>query len=174
MKLATQKPWMVRNLHNLNKLTIRRFAGENQTVSAKFILVTRIELVTMSMSFANRRRAINLIGQRTTFKLARVGTESHRAAHRFNSDQVPQLENYRMSRIVVELRRISALEPANITGEFNGRTLHAQTDSEIRGLLTTSVINCSQHARNSSLAKTAWHQNRVKVAKAIFPIWIVH
>src|SRR4030095_13383354 len=93
MKLATKKPGMVLKLNNLNKLTIGRFARENQPVPAKLVLITRIELIAMPMPFADRGGAVNLFGQRAALKLAGIRAKSHSPAHCFNSDQVTELED---------------------------------------------------------------------------------
>src|SRR5215813_6197822 len=174
VKLTTKEPWMVGKLNYLNELSIRRFPREYQPMSPKFVLVTRIEFVTVSMAFVNCWRPINPFCQRAFLKLAGVRAESHSPAHRFYSDQVAQLEDYRVRGVIIELGRVSALEATHIASEFDRRTLHSQTDTEVRRSFSTSIIYCSQHAGNTSFAKSSGHQDRIEITKTILPIRIVH
>ena len=91
MKLAAQKPRVILQLDNLDKLSIRRFTRKHQTAAAQFVFVTRVELIPMPMPLANCLGAKNPHGQRAGLNLARISSKTHRSTHRLNADQVAAL-----------------------------------------------------------------------------------
>src|SRR5712692_2989029 len=96
MELAAEEPWVIGQLNNLYKLSIRRLAREDKSPSAEFVFVARIELVAVTMTLADLARFINACSQRTGLQLARIRAEPHRPAHCLDSDQIAQLEDHRM------------------------------------------------------------------------------
>src|SRR6185436_498504 len=88
MKLASKKPRMIGQLDYLDKLSVRRFARENKPVPPKLILVTRIELIAMSVTLADLPGTVGPLTKRAFLQHARVCSQPHGAAHRLDSDQI--------------------------------------------------------------------------------------
>src|SRR5262249_39739613 len=128
----------------------------------------------MTMSLADLGRSVYLLCKRAGLKLAGISSETHCAAHRFDSDQVSQLEYHRIRRFIVEFGRVGSFELGDVPGKFDCSALHTQADSKVRRLLPASIAEGSQHAGNAALAEPARNQYGVEVAKAILPVRIIH
>src|SRR6266576_1252222 len=98
MKLTTQKPRMLiaRQFDNLYELSVGRNTAKYQSRLLQTRPKFRVELVTMTVTFANFITAINLSGQRVVGKIARPGAQTHRATQLFNIDQIAQLKDNRV------------------------------------------------------------------------------
>src|SRR5215510_10859710 len=92
------------------------------------------------------------LGQGTGLEQALVRAQPHRAAHLFHSDQVAQLENYRMCRIGVEFSRVCSVQPADVAREFYASALHPEANPKKRGMGSPRIADCPQHARDPALA----------------------
>src|SRR5438128_11958033 len=101
----------------------------------------------MAMAFAGLACAVDAFRKRSGRELARISAQPHRPAHRFDADQIAQLEDNRMRCVVVKLGRVRALQPAYVASELDRRALHSQTYPEIRRLLASRVVYRSEHAR---------------------------
>src|SRR5262249_38855465 len=171
---TAKKPRVISQLYDFYKLAIRRLARKDKTVPAELIFVARVELVAMAMPFADVRRAINFVRERSVLNVTRICAQSHGSSQGLNAYQIPQLEDDRVRCIVVELSGVCSIDTANIAREFNSRALHAQTNSKIRRLLATGEVDRSQHPKNSALSEAPGHQNGVQIAQAIFPVGILY
>src|SRR5262245_12681984 len=128
----------------------------------------------MAMAFGDGRRIVDAFGQRPRRQLAFISSEPHRAAHRFDSEQVAQFEDHRVRRVRVELGRIGVLDAADVARVFDRRALQPQADAEERLLFAARVIDGADHSRNPPLAEPPRDQYRVDVAQAVFPAVVGH
>src|ERR1039457_7353584 len=115
----------------------------------------------MTMPLADLIPAIRFVRQRTRLQLARPRAETHGATQFFHPTQLAQLVNDAVRRCRIELAGVGLLQPAHMTGKFNARRLHAQTDPEEWHLVFARVLNAFQHAFDTALAKTARHQDSI-------------
>ena len=51
----------------------------------------------------------------------------------------------------------------HITGVFNHRQLHTQTDTQIRHFVFAGVSDGSHFTSGTALTKTTWYQNRIGI-----------
>src|SRR6266851_1792162 len=114
-------------------------------MSTKLIFVARIEFVAMSMPLTDLTGCIDPLGQRAGLEFTRIRPKSHRSTHRLDADQIAQLEDHRMRTVVVEFSRIRAFKRAHVTGKLDGRALHAEANPEKRCLLTSGIVDRSEH-----------------------------
>src|SRR5215471_7743478 len=102
MKLAAQKPGMIGEFYNLYKLSIGRFARDDETVLRQLLLIFWIELEPVPVSLADLAAAINLLGERAGSQKARIGPQPHCTSQFLNPDQVSQLEYHGVRRVFVK------------------------------------------------------------------------
>src|SRR5713226_7622025 len=105
---------MIRQLDHLYEPPVSRLARQHQPTGRQSLLVPRIEFISMPMPLSDFMSAKDSLSHRTLLQQTLVRTQPHRSAHLLYSDQVTQLENNRMWRLVVEFRRVRALQPANV------------------------------------------------------------
>src|SRR3569832_1311315 len=58
VELHSDEPGMIWDLHDLRQSSVRRPAGDDQTVLAEWLCVLRVYLIAMAMTFGDLRRAI--------------------------------------------------------------------------------------------------------------------
>src|SRR5215467_12105089 len=131
---------MIRELDDLDKFSIGRFARKDQPMTSKLIFVTWVELIAMTVAFADFGCAVNLISKRSFFEIARIRSKPHRSAQSIDPNQIAKLENHGMNRVVVKFGRVCAFEPALISREFDRRALHSKTDAKIWSLFSSRVV----------------------------------
>ena len=81
VELASDEPWMIRQLHDLDELTVGRKPTQLHAVLRKQIAICIRNLISMAVTLADFWLAIDLGGARTSSEAARVCAEPHRSAH---------------------------------------------------------------------------------------------
>src|SRR6185503_6852219 len=102
-------------------------------------------LVAVAMSLAHFRLSVDLRGARSPRKFARIGAESHGAAH--VGDVLLRLHE-RDDGVVSfrrERRRVTVVETAHVPREFDDGRLHAEADAEKRQARLTRAANRLDH-----------------------------
>src|SRR5260370_42135760 len=65
----------------------------------------------------------------------------------------------------VELRRVGALEAADVPGELDDRALHAQTDAEVRHRALPGIADRLDLALDAAITEAARHEDAMHVAE---------
>src|SRR5262245_11313099 len=105
--------------------------------------------------------------------MTRISAEPHRTSKLLDPDEVSQLEDHRLRRVVVEFGRVGSFDPADVSRKLDRSALHAETDSKIGSLLAASVVDRPQHPEYAAFSKSSGHQNRVEIPQPIFPVRIL-
>src|ERR1051325_11361120 len=71
---------------------------------------------------------------------ARIATKPHGAPELVDAEQIAQLVNDLVRRVLVDLGRIGAVEGAHIAGELDGRPLKTVADAEERHVVRARVF----------------------------------
>src|SRR5437867_787160 len=122
-----------------------------------------VELISVAMTFGNRRRLINPVRQRARFQLCGVGAQAHGAANRINAQQIAQLVNDGIWRVRIELGAVAVVQTAYIPRVFDHGALHSQTNPEIRDVLLASKLNGADHAGNTAFAEPPGHEQTIEL-----------
>jgi len=80
MKLARDKKRVILQLDNLDQFSVWRISAEYKATFFESSAIGVVEFVTMAMALINQECAIEMIGPSPHHELARLGTETHRAA----------------------------------------------------------------------------------------------
>src|SRR5262245_1628101 len=91
----------------------------------------------------------------------RIEAQSHRAALVGKPALIGQEVDHEVRRVGVELRGAGAGEPADVLRVLDHRTLHAQTDAEIRYAPLARVADRLDLAADSAIAEAARYQDAV-------------
>ena len=133
--------------------------------SSKRRLVEAVELEAVAMPLVDERGAVDPLGQRSRRQLAGVAAETHRAAQFVDAEQIAQLVDHLVRRVLVDLGGIGAVEPADVAREFDGRPLEAVADAEERDAVLARVLGRLHHAARAARAESAGHQDAVRAVE---------
>lgn len=85
MKLAANKPWMVRQFNHFDDLMIWGEPAQHHPAGYQNIPVMIINLITMTVPFMNKRRLIGRIGARVLMKDAGIQPQPHGSVRFFKA-----------------------------------------------------------------------------------------
>src|SRR6185437_5370331 len=176
VKLAAEKPGVIRHFADFDVHAIGRLAGEPHAMLGKRLFELAIEFVAVAMALADLFHAISAGGETSIRKLAGIGAEPHGPPQFIYALQFAELEDDPVRRCGIELSRIGIGETTNIAGKFNHHGLHAKTDSEVGNAVFASAANRIEHAGYAPLTESARNENTVKpaqVSPAIRPLHLL-
>src|SRR5262245_30446745 len=113
----------------------------------------------MPVALVDEGYAVDPMRQRAGRELARIPAEPHRAAEIVDVEQIAQLVNHLVRRVLVDLRRVGALEPAHVARVLHRRPLEAVADAEVRDALRPRVLGGFHHAARAPGAEPAGYEN---------------
>src|SRR5437870_8988226 len=163
MELAADEPGMAFELDDLDEFAVRRCAGDVESALLERRHVLRIDLVAVAMPLFDEIDAVCLAGDRSFLQRARIFSKPHRAAERFDADQIAKLEDHFVRCFVIEFRRIGSDHPADVARKFDRGALHAQADAEIGDFLLARVTDRAQLAFDAARAETRSDEDPVDV-----------
>src|ERR1700746_1859297 len=99
MKLAAEEPGMVGRLDDLDVGAIGCAPGDAKSRVHEPLLVIAIEFVAVPVPLAYFKRAVSAMRERTRLDPAGPRSQTHRAAHLVNAQQLAQLINHAMLRL---------------------------------------------------------------------------
>src|SRR5436305_10178286 len=165
MELAAEEPRVAFQLDDLHELTVGREAGHAETALLELRHVLGVDLVTMAVAFVDLLDSIRLPRDRTFLQRARILAEPHRAAEGVDADQIAQLVDDFVRRLIVELRRIRADHPHHVAGELDRRALHAEADAEEWDALFARGADRAQFSFDAPRSESWSDQNPVHASK---------
>src|SRR3990167_9704426 len=118
----------------------------------------------MTMTLRNAGFTVRIFGNRAFCKLARVGTQAHRAAVVFPREFLHLLRQNGddgMRGLRIYLCRMSARESRDVAGEFHRHQLHAVTEPEIRDFVLACEFNRGNFAFYPRLSESARNEDAV-------------
>ena len=86
---------------------------------------------------------------------AGLGSETHGAAHLFDSGELAEFVDDAVLGGGVEFAGVGIGEAADVAGEFDAGGLHAQADAEVRDFVFAGVADGVQHAFDAALAEAS-------------------
>src|ERR1051325_3023362 len=161
MELAAHEPRVVGQLHDLHELAVGRSARHAQTALLQRRHVLRVHLITMAVPLFDRIRRVRLAGERAVAQERRVLAEAHRAAEGVDADEIAQLVDDLVRRLVVELRRVRADHARYVARELDRRALHAEADAEVGDLALAGVADGGQLSFHAARAEAGADQDAV-------------
>src|SRR4051794_10945561 len=171
MELAAEEPRVVFQFNDLDELAVGREAGHAKAALLQLRHVFGVHLVAMAVALVDLLHSIRLPRDRTFLQRARILAEAHRAAERVDADQVAQLVDDFVRRLIIELGRIRADHPHHVARELDRRALHAEADAEKRDALFARVTDRAQLAFDAARAESRSDQNPVYAPQlAVVPL----
>ena len=130
---------MVFDLDHLDEAVIRQRARDDEPLGLERRAVLVVDFVAMAMALADLVRAIRFFGMRALREDAGIRAEAHRAA--LVLDALLRLHEVddRMIRLGVELRAVRVRHTADVAGELDDSTLHAEAEAEERDVMLARV-----------------------------------
>src|ERR1019366_701676 len=92
--------------------------------------VLGIHFVAMAMALVDQIAAVSLVSDRALLQPAWIFPEAHSPAEGIDADQIAQLVDDFVRRLIVELRRVRANHSDDVSRELDRRALHAEADTE--------------------------------------------
>ena len=168
MVLHRHEPRVCSQFDNLDQAAIRTCSRHLQSGIDKLLTIRRIELISMSMTFADFALAVSA-GRASSFgQNAGLSAQSHRAALVPNAFLAFEQTDDRMLRFVGEFRAVRIGQPEHISSELDDGALHAETDPEERDITLASVLNGLNFAFDTSHTEAARNQNPVDALEQNF------
>src|SRR4051812_20122656 len=96
--------------------------------------------------------------------------KAHGSAELIHTAQLAQFIDDAVRRRRIELRAVGVFQATGISSKFNNSGLHTQANAEVRDALGPGILNCPNHARNSTLPEAARHQDAIDLFKLSAPI----
>ena len=158
---ATNQGWSVQ-LDDLDELAVRRSSREPQALGGQDRLVQAVELVPVAMPLADEAccRRSGWPASRARARTA-YWPEPHRAAELVDAEQVAQLVDDLVRRVLVALGRIGVRQAADVARELDRRPLEAVADAEVRDQALARDLGRPHHAARAARAEPAGHQDAV-------------
>src|SRR5210317_466064 len=165
MKLATEKPWVISNLDNLDEVFFRINSGKDQTAFFQRFAVGVIELETMTMALTDIFLAINSACQSLLLQGAGISPKPHCAA--FTLDLLLTFHNVndRVLGVFLEFTGISFLDFTDRTRKLDHGHLHTKADAKEGDLVFPGMSNRSNLPLAATLAETTRDQDTVDIIK---------
>src|ERR1700722_4234719 len=168
VELAAQEEWVAGELDDLHVSRIRSSAGDAQARAGQQRLVFPVELVTMTVPFADLGRFVGPRCNRVFRQHARPCTQAHRAAHFFDPGEFAQFEDHTVGGGRVEFARTGARQATNVARKLDASRLHTQADAEVGNGALARIPDGVEHAFDAALAKASGNQDAVKTGKLLF------
>ena len=156
---------MIDQFDNLNQFVVRAGSRKPHVVCHKLLAVCIVEFIPMPMSLTHLICAITGVGEALRIETCFLRTESHRSTFVRNRFLIIEQTNHRMRTIFIKLARMGSLQVDDVTGKFNDRTLHPQTDSEQGNTPFPGKTDCLDLTFNTPFPKTARNQNTIVCCK---------
>ena len=161
MELATQKPGVILQLHDLHEISVGRVAGHLESVAHQDLLVFAIELVAMTVSLGDLSIPVDSACQRAFVQQAGIGAQPHGAAHGIHSQQVSQLVDDPVWDRGIELGTVG-VQGTDVARELDHDALHPEADSETGHPADTGMPDRPDHPFDAADSEAARNQNGVQ------------
>src|SRR3984893_6879103 len=132
MKLARDKPWMVRQLADLDELAPEVGARDDESRVEEPLAVVVVHLVAVPVALVHARLAVGLARARSLDELDRLGAEPHRAAEVFDLLLLGEQVDHRVRRLRIHFRRVRTIEAGDVARELRDGDVHPEADAEVR------------------------------------------
>src|SRR6266542_138876 len=165
MELSRDEVGMLGQLDDLHELLLGPHPRHAQPVLLHALQIVVVDLVAVTVTLLDDALAIQARGMTALAEHDRVEAEPHRPALGLEIPLLGQEVDDGMPGGRVELRRVGAVEPADVPGELDDRALHAQTDAEVRHPALPGIADRLDLALDPAIAEAAGHENPVHVAE---------
>src|SRR5258708_30195377 len=117
----------------------------------------------MRVPLANLGHAVGFARKTAFGQLARIGAQAHGAAQFIHSFEFAQFVNHAVRRGWVAFGGVSVFESANVAGELDHGSLHAEAYPEVRNFSLTRVPDAGDHPLHAAFAESTWYKNTVEL-----------
>src|SRR5215468_5886872 len=162
VELAGDEPRVVRQLDDLDELLLRPDPRDPQPGLLEVGQVVVVHLVTVAVALADDALPV---GPRRAGALVDddgVQPEPHRPALVDDLPLLGQEVDHVVGRRGLELRRVRALEPADVAGVLDDRALHAEADAEVRHAAFARVADRLDLPLDAPVAEATGHEDPVE------------
>src|SRR5579871_2792105 len=160
-------------LDDFDELAVERAPGNTQPVFDQGALVEAVELVTVTVPLVDDFLAVQLEGERIGGQPARIAAEPHRAAHVVHAEQIAELVDDLVRRVLGDLGRVRIGKAADVSCVLHDRPLEPVADAEIRDLARARELGGGHHAANAAIAEPGRDENPHGVLEQPLPIWLL-
>src|SRR3984893_689981 len=144
MKLARDKPWMVRQLADLDELAPEVGARDDESRVEEPLAVVVVHLVAMPVALVHDRLAVRLARARSLAELDRLGSEPHRSADGLDLLLVGGRVAHRVRLLRIHFRRVRTIEAGDVARELRDGDVHPEADAEVRDpALARNAAGCA-------------------------------
>src|SRR5258708_31340059 len=112
VELAAEEPGMAFQFDDLDKLSVGGEAGHVESALLELRHIFRIHFVAMAMALVDQIAAVGLVRDRALLQPAWIFPEAHSPAESVDANEIAQLVDDFVRRLIVELRRVRASHPA--------------------------------------------------------------
>src|ERR1043165_7293066 len=152
---------MALELDHLDELAVGRRAGDAEAALLELRDVLGVDLVAVAVALLDEIGAVRGAGDRAFLQRARILAEAHRAAQGVDADEVAQLVDDLVRRLVVELRRVGADHAADVARELDRRALHAEANAEVGDALLARVADGAELPLDAARAEAGADEDAV-------------
>ena len=161
VELNGQEPGMVQQLDDLDDRAVGAGSGGDQPVLVESLAIVVVELIPMTMPFADPLHAVGLTGQAVGREHAGPGPQAHGAAALADRLLVFHQADHGVIGGLVELGAVGVLQAEHAAGELDHRALHAQADAEVGHLARPREADRLDLALDSAHAEATRNQDAV-------------
>src|SRR5258708_27925193 len=159
VKLAAEKPRMVRRLNDLDVILVGSSAGDAQSRSGQNLFVVAVEFVAMAMALADFQLPIGAMSEGARFEFAGPCTQAHRAAHFVHAEKFAEFVDDAVWGLRVAFGGVGAFQSSDVASVFHGSALHAKAHAEERHLVHARLLNRLNHTLHAALTDTTWNED---------------
>src|SRR5262249_54794820 len=137
MALDRHEPGVTSYLDHLHQLAVLTSARKRHAFVRELLSIFIIEFVPMAMAFLDNRAAVGLMHLGARLQCARVGAETHGAAHVGDSALLVQQTDDRIFTVAIDFRSVGIIEANDVAGKLDDGALQAETNAE-KGYISLS------------------------------------
>ena len=169
MELAADEERMFRQFDQLNEPAVGRLPGQTKPGCCERMTVVVAELIAVAVTLRNLLRTVEHGSARIRRKHTAVRTQPHCAALCGDALLIGHERDNGVWSPGRKLCRVGILETGSMTGKFDNRNLHAQTNAKIGQSVFTRILRSQDHTLNAASAKAApERQNSLQMPAGYF------
>ena len=163
MELAPHVPRVLRQLHDLHQMPVRRRTGHAQARRFQLRPERVAALIPVAVPLPDLRRTVGFSGAGALRQHAGVLAQPHGAALVGDAHLIGHQVDDRMGGGFGKLGAVGVGPACGVAGELDDRDLHAQADAEVGYAVLPSVLCRQDHAFDAAVAEAARHQDTAAI-----------
>ena len=162
MELRRDEPRVVGELDDLDEPALLERPADDEAALDELLAVRVVDLVAVPVALGDHRlAAVDLARVRPFGELDGLRAEAHRAAEILDLLLLGQQVDHRIRRLGIHLRRVRAVEAADVPRELRDGDVHAEADAEVRDLVLARDAAGEDLPLPAARAEAARHEHAV-------------